>query len=235
MSDQNNKQDNKQDDKQKDFLISFHKSIVTDLHEAQRNFISLIVTVIGSMGVFGFGLKAFLDTPCSQNTIYFIVATIAAVILLLIVYFVANISGYTYRKYQIILCKGIEKKMKDKKILEEGIIPNSWDVCNNNKEYIDPPEIFKFFKLLAGFMIVEILLICGYVLFFFKVTEYCTTETKLLFFAVAIVFVLLLIGCLCARFRWNCLPFPWVENSYANKLKESCKKSEDEKINYVRR
>ncbi len=211
MSDQN--------DKQKDFLISFHKALTTDLHEAQRNFISLIVAVIAGMGVFGVGLKAFLDTPCSQNTIYFTVTSAGAVILLLIVYFAANISSYTYRKYQIILHR-IEENIPAQKV----IIPDSWNPC---KKDMDPPEIFKFFKVLAGFMIGGILLIYGCILFIYSI------EIRHYIFVIAGLFILLLTVCLNARFRWSYakkICIKWVEDSYVKKLENSCNENEAEKI-----
>lgn len=114
-----------QNDKKKDFLISLHKALVTDLHEAQRNFISLIVAVIAGMGVFGVGMKAFLDSPCIQNAIYFTVTTAGALLLLLMVVFLANIAGYSYRSYQIIL-----GRIEDNFGVAKEIIPDNWYLCN---------------------------------------------------------------------------------------------------------
>ncbi len=207
MSDQN--------DKQKDFLINFHKALTTDLHEAQRNFISLIAAVIGSMGIFGFGLKSFLDTPCIQNAIYFTIATAGAVILQLIVIFSANVAGYSFRSSQIILSM-IEGNFS----ITEKILPRNWNLCERDSKdcvsWIEPPEIFLFFKRFAYFVIAGIVI--AYILimverFFYKET----LEMLILIIIVIILYFVGLIWAMLLRFRWS-----FCKDSYATKLKKIC-------------
>lgn len=142
------------------FLTNLHESFIREMHEIERNFISIVITIISSTGIFGFGLKLYLGQPHEQNYIFFTVTTAGAIALQLIVIFMSNIQAYSYRKSQIILSK-IEKeieKLTQEKIFN-NILPANWNYCDRvgKCESAEPPEIFLFFKCVALLTIIFML------------------------------------------------------------------------------
>jgi hypothetical protein len=130
------------------YANKLYKSLSREIRELERNFISLLVPVISALGVYGIGLKAYLKQPCEQNLIFFTITTGAFILLLIIVWFASNIFAYTHRSNQVILSR-IEEKAG--LYGDNGILPQGWNLndtlrrCNS----IDPPEIYKFFKLVS--------------------------------------------------------------------------------------
>jgi len=133
----------------KEYANKLYNSMSGEIRKLESNFISLLVPLISALSVYGIGLKAYLQQPCEQNLIFFTIATGAFILLLIIVWFASNIFAYTHRSNQVILSR-IEKNagLYDG---DNGILPKNWNLretlrsCNST----DPPEIYKFFKLVS--------------------------------------------------------------------------------------
>jgi len=202
----------------KEYVNKLYNTLNREIRELERNFISLLVPVISALGVYGIGLKAYLKQPCEQNLIFFTITTGAFILLLIIVWFASNIFAYTHRSNQVIL-----SRIEDKAGLygDNGILPQGWNLndklrrCNST----DPPEIYKFFKLVS-FMIGVI----GIVLYILIGIYYEVIEIKIwTVIVVVIILAVLALIFLILKFRWGgwkILKKLLKDKSYSDKLKD---------------
>jgi len=202
----------------KEYVNKLYNTLNREIRELERNFISLLVPVISALGVYGIGLKAYLKQPCEQNLIFFTITTGAFILLLIIVWFASNIFAYTHRSNQVIL-----SRIEDKAGLygDNGILPQGWNLndkirsCNST----DPPEIYKFFKLVS-FMIGVI----GIVLYILIGIYYEVIEIKIwTVIVVVILLAVLALIFLILKFRWGgwkILKKLLKDKSYSDKLKD---------------
>ena len=220
------KSQNSLEDSMKDFSLKLYESLSKEIRELERNFISLIVPFITALAVYGVGLKEYLTQSSEQNFIFFNVTTIAFLILIIIIWCVSNIFGYTHRSNQIILSK-IEKMAC---LYDSKIIPKSWNLHEKlvRCEFTDPPEIYKLFKLFS--FITGILGVFIYLTIVFEFHK--EISLKLIFVLVIALLILIPI----TKCRWNYFRFEMA--FYSKKLKElaieideklSCQKENNEK------
>jgi len=136
----------------KEYANKLYNSLSGEIRRLESNFISLLVPLISALSVYGIGLKAYLEQPCEQNLIFFTITTVAFIILLITICFASNIFAYTHRSNQVILSR-IEKNagLYDG---DNGILPLGWNLDDNLKSCssTDPPEIYKFFKVVSCIM-----------------------------------------------------------------------------------
>jgi len=202
----------------KEYVNKLYNTLNREIRELERNFISLLVPVISALGVYGIGLKAYLKQPCEQNLIFFTITTGAFILLLIIVWFASNIFAYTHRSNQVILSR-IENIAG--LYGNNGILPQGWNLndklrrCNST----DPPEIYKFFKLVS-FMIGVI----GIVLYILIGIYYEVIEIKIwTVIVVVIILAVLALIFLILKFRWGgwkILKKLLKDKSYSDKLKD---------------
>jgi len=202
----------------KEYVNKLYNTLNREIRELERNFISLLVPVISALGVYGIGLKAYLKQPCEQNLIFFTITTGAFILLLIIVWFASNIFAYTHRSNQVILSR-IENIAG--LYGNNGILPQGWNLndklrrCNST----DPPEIYKFFKLVS-FMIGVI----GIVLYILIGIYYEVIEIKIwTVIVVVILLAVLALIFLILKFRWGgwkILKKLLKDKSYSDKLKD---------------
>jgi hypothetical protein len=205
-----------------DCVNKLYNSLSGEIRELERNFISILVPVISALGVYGIGLRAYLQQPCEQNLIFFTITTGAFILLLIIVWFASNIFAYTHRSNQVILSR-IEEKAG--LYGDNGILPQGWNLndklrsCNST----DPPEIYKFFKLVS-FMIgvIGIVLYILIVMYYYEVIEikiWIVIGVVILLAVLALIFLIL-------KFRWGgweklkILKKLLKDKSYPDKLKD---------------
>jgi glucan phosphoethanolaminetransferase (alkaline phosphatase superfamily) len=201
-----------------DCVNKLYNSLSGEIRELERNFISILVPVISALGVYGIGLRAYLQQPCEQNLIFFTITTGAFILLLIIVWFASNIFAYTHRSNQVILSR-IENIAG--LYGNNGILPQGWNLndklrsCNST----DPPEIYKFFKLVS-FMIGVI----GIVLYILIGIYYEVIEIKIwTVIVVVILLAVLALIFLILKFRWGgwkILKKLLKDKSYSDKLKD---------------
>jgi len=199
----------------KEYVNKLYNTLNREIRELERNFISLLVPVISALGVYGIGLKAYLQQPYEQNLIFFTITTGAFILLLIIVWFASNIFAYTHRSNQVILSRieNIAGLYGD-----NGILPKDWNLRETLRSChsTDPPEIYKFFKLVS-FMIGVI----GIVLYILIGIYYEVVEIKIWR---AIGVVILLVGLalffLNLKFRWCSWKKLSECKSYSDKLKD---------------
>lgn len=127
-------------------VIKLYESLLKETREIEKNFLSLIVPLISSIGIFGYSLKEFLYNPLPKTAIIFTLATFASLLLCQIVFLSTNIFAYTYRSNQLVI-SNIEDRYKE---LQE-LLPNSWNLKAKLSECkgTDPPEIYKLFRILS--------------------------------------------------------------------------------------
>lgn len=128
------------------YTQKLYESLNREIRELERNFISLLVPLISALGVYGIGLKEYLQENCEQNLIFFTITTGAFILLLIIVWFASNIFAYTHRSNQVIL-----SRIENMAGLYNEILPPDWNLNEKLQQCksIDPPEIYKFFKLVS--------------------------------------------------------------------------------------
>jgi hypothetical protein len=199
----------------KEYVNKLYNTLNREIRELERNFISLLVPVISALGVYGIGLKAYLKQPCEQNLIFFTITTGAFILLLIIVWFASNIFAYTHRSNQVIL-----SRIEDKAGLygDNGILPQGWNLndkirsCNST----DPPEIYKFFKLVS--FITGLL---GIGIYCVLIRMKISLIVENINFCLAIVGVtLVLIFVFAYKFRWCSWKKLSECKSYSDKLKD---------------
>lgn len=205
-------------------IESLYEGLSREIRELERNYISLIVPLITALGIFGIGLKAYLDSSCAQNQIFFFITTMAALFICIIIWFSANIFGYTHRSNQIVLSR-IEKECC---LYSSKILPDNWDISKklSNCEKIDPPEIYKLLKLSAAVLFV------AFVLIFLTCTLWCvekininsTEKIKIILFIAGGVISLVICALFNHLFRWS-----FCKKSYHQRLKNIAKNLADEK------
>jgi len=213
----------------KEYVNKLYNTLNREIRELERNFISLLVPVISALGVYGIGLKAYLQQPYEQNLIFFTITTGAFILLLIIVWFASNIFAYTHRSNQVILSRiedkaglyGKKNKDKDKDDKDNIILPPDWNLNDKLKKCnsTDPPEIYKFFKLVS-FMIGVI----GIVLYILIGIYYEVIEIKIwTVIVVVILLAVLALIFLILKFRWGgwkILKKLLKDKSYSDKLKD---------------
>ena len=199
----------------KEYVNKLYNTLNREIRELERNFISLLVPVISALGVYGIGLKAYLKQPCEQNLIFFTITTGAFILLLIIVWFASNIFAYTHRSNQVILSR-IEEKAG--LYGDNGILPQGWNLndkirsCNST----DPPEIYKFFKLVS--FITGLL---GIGIYCVLIRMKISLIVENINFCLAIVGVtLVLIFVFAYKFRWCSWKKLSECKSYSDKLKD---------------
>jgi len=199
----------------KEYVNKLYNTLNREIRELERNFISILVPVISALGVYGIGLKAYLKQPCEQNLIFFTITTGAFILLLIIVWFASNIFAYTHRSNQVIL-----SRIEDKAGLygDNGILPQGWNLndkirsCNST----DPPEIYKFFKLVS--FITGLL---GIGIYCVLIRMKISLIVENINFCLAIVGVtLVLIFVFAYKFRWCSWKKLSECKSYSDKLKD---------------
>lgn len=197
----------------KKIIASLYEGLSREIRELERNYISLIVPLITALGIFGIGLKAYLNEPCSQNQIFFFITTIAALFICIIIWFSANIFAYTHRSNQIVL-----SRIEDKCCLYSSkILPDNWNLSKklSNCEKIDSPEIYKLFKLSASLLFlafISIFITCACCL-----NNIILEKTNILFIAGVVIILMI-----CALFSYR---FCWIffKESYHQRLKDIAK------------
>jgi magnesium-transporting ATPase (P-type) len=199
-----------------DYVNKLYNSLSREIRELERNFISLLVPVISALGVYGIGLKAYLQRPCEQNLIFFTITTGAFILLLIIVWFASNIFAYTHRSNQVIL-----SRIEDRAGLygDNGILPQGWNLndilrrCNST----DPPEIYKFFKLVS--FITGLL---GIVIYCVLIRIKISLIVENINFCLGIVglTLVLIIFVFAYKFRWCSWEKPFKCECYSKKLKD---------------
>jgi glucan phosphoethanolaminetransferase (alkaline phosphatase superfamily) len=199
----------------KEYVNKLYNTLNREIRELERNFISLLVPVISALGVYGIGLKAYLKQPYEQNLIFFTITTGAFILLLIIVWFASNIFAYTHRSNQVILSR-IEEKAG--LYGDNGILPQGWNLndkirsCNST----DPPEIYKFFKLVS--FITGLL---GIGIYCVLIRMKISLIVENINFCLAIVGVtLVLIFVFAYKFRWCSWKKLSECKSYSDKLKD---------------
>ena len=199
----------------KEYVNKLYNTLNREIREIERNFISLLVPVISALGVYGIGLKAYLKQPCEQNLIFFTITTGAFILLLIIVWFASNIFAYTHRSNQVILSR-IENIAG--LYGNNGILPQGWNLndklrrCNST----DPPEIYKFFKLVS--FITGLL---GIGIYCVLIRMKISLIVENINFCLAIVGVtLVLIFVFAYKFRWCSWKKLSECKSYSDKLKD---------------
>jgi glucan phosphoethanolaminetransferase (alkaline phosphatase superfamily) len=199
----------------KEYVNKLYNTLNREIRELERNFISILVPLISALGVYGIGLKAYLQQPCEQNLIFFTITTGAFILLLIIVWFASNIFAYTHRSNQVIL-----SRIEDKAGLygDNGILPQGWNLndkirsCNST----DPPEIYKFFKLVS--FITGLL---GIGIYCVLIRMKISLIVENINFCLAIVGVtLVLIFVFAYKFRWCSWKKLSECKSYSDKLKD---------------
>jgi hypothetical protein len=199
----------------KEYVNKLYNTLNREIRELERNFISILVPLISALGVYGIGLKAYLKQPCEQNLIFFTITTGAFILLLIIVWFASNIFAYTHRSNQVIL-----SRIEDKAGLygDNGILPQGWNLndkirsCNST----DPPEIYKFFKLVS--FITGLL---GIGIYCVLIRMKISLIVENINFCLAIVGVtLVLIFVFAYKFRWCSWKKLSECKSYSDKLKD---------------
>lgn len=209
--------------KREEFLIQYHSDLIKDFHEYQRNYIHLILALLSGLSIYGIGLKAFLETSCEQNIIFFILTTAGAIVLLLIAYFLSNISSYNFRQSQIIMTE-VEREF----CIISTLLPDSWDKCKDIKEsccsWIDHPEIFKFFRILSLRLIISIVVID--ILVFIERFFYPESKEMLIIIALVVSAIVIDLSYhLWKDFRWS-----FCEGSYSKKLKRLCEEIQKKRV-----
>jgi glucan phosphoethanolaminetransferase (alkaline phosphatase superfamily) len=199
----------------KEYVNKLYNTLNREIRELERNFISILVPLISALGVYGIGLKAYLKQPCEQNLIFFTITTGAFILLLIIVWFASNIFAYTHRSNQVILSR-IEEKAG--LYGDNGILPQGWNLndkirsCNST----DPPEIYKFFKLVS--FITGLL---GIGIYCVLIRMKISLIVENINFCLAIVGVtLVLIFVFAYKFRWCSWKKLSECKSYSDKLKD---------------
>jgi len=208
-----------------DYANKLYESLSREIRELERNFISLLVPLISALSVYGIGLKAYLQQPCEQNLIFFTITTGAFILLLIIVWFASNIFAYTHRSNQVILSRiedkaGLygKKKDKDKDDKDNIILPPDWNLNDKLKKCnsTDPPEIYKFFKLVS---FITGLLGIGIYCVLIRIKISLIVEN--INFCLGIVGVtLVLIFVFAYKFRWCSWKNPFKCECYSKKLKD---------------
>ena len=199
----------------KEYVNKLYNTLNREIRELERNFISILVPLISALGVYGIGLKAYLKQPCEQNLIFFTITTGAFILLLIIVWFASNIFAYTHRSNQVILSR-IENIAG--LYGNNGILPQGWNLndklrrCNST----DPPEIYKFFKLVS--FITGLL---GIGIYCVLIRMKISLIVENINFCLAIVGVtLVLIFVFAYKFRWCSWKKLSECKSYSDKLKD---------------
>lgn len=199
----------------KEYANKLYNSLSREIRELERNFISLLVPVISALGVYGIGLKAYLQQPYEQNLIFFTITTGAFILLLISVWFASNIFAYTHRSNQVILSRieNIAGLYGD-----NGILPKDWNLRETLRSChsTDPPEIYKFFKLVS---FITGLLGIGIYCVLIRIKISLIVEN--INFCLAIVGVtLVLIFVFAYKFRWCSWKKLSECKSYSDKLKD---------------
>ncbi|MHB1697493.1 MAG: hypothetical protein ACYCSQ_05265 [bacterium] len=191
------------DDKKWEFALGFHKEAGAEFSETRNLFISFVVSIVSSLGIFGYGLNSILEHPYNcNNKIYFLVATFFSLLILTFIYFISNVLSY-YNKRAQILMSSAEKILDE----EHDIIPESLNAFDykNSKDPIDPisepPELLKIFKVST--LMVEFSIFSLYIIFsiYFGINQEKITCTclEILF----LIFIVLLNFYLNGFFGWK--------------------------------
>lgn len=199
----------------KEIITKLYESLSMEIREIERNYISLIVPFVGALGIFGIGLKVYLDLPNPQNHFFFLITTFGSIFICIIIWFSANIFGYTHRSNQIILSR-IEKECcfyNNKK----KILPEKWNLLEklSKCENIDNPEIYKLFKLsvlVFSILCILIFLLCSFWLSWRQLDNEMNILMNIFFLISipAIIFAVFIY-----KFGWK-----FQNNSYHEKLKQ---------------
>lgn len=184
-------------------VTKLYESLLKEIREIEKNFLSLSIPLITSIGLYGFGFREFIYQPKFETAIVFSLTTFASVLICFIICFGATIFAYTHRSNQLVLST-LEKKYKE---LQE-VIPKNWDLRDKFKKCggIDPPEIYKFFRILS--MAVSICSIIVYFITLLSHSPACTEKspnkeiyTILPLITILVIFLILLI--LICKFSWS--------------------------------
>ncbi|WP_028845454.1 hypothetical protein [Thermodesulfovibrio thiophilus] len=203
------------DNEQVEFAKTLYGTLAQSVRELEKNFLTLIVQLIASLGVYGAGLVYYVEhvkVNSCYSVLILIAATIVAIFILIILRLSCNIFAYTSRSNQIVMAK-IENKVG----ICGNIVPTKWCQAINID---DPPEIYKFFKLISS---IAILLIIGIDLLIIiidfliigidlKIFNDLIKTPNIIFiiFIMFIIFIFIL-TCVFEKFAWN---------SYKDKLRK---------------
>ena len=205
----------------REILLKLYENLSREVRELERNFVSLIVPIISALGVYGIGLKDYLQKSCSQNLIFFSATTLAFILLLIIVWFASNIFAYTHRLNQLILSR-IEERVC---LYKNGILPNNWNLnftlseCNTTT---DPPEIYKFFKLvsfLASIIGIGLYIFCVFI-WNKKYDKIKSAHCLNLIVVIGAIILIILIILFAWKFRWCSWKDVLKCHCYSKKLKD---------------
>jgi|GEM_PF-2021401 len=199
----------------KDFALKLYEGLIKEIRALERNYIALLVPLITALGVYGVGLREFLYNNNEKGFIFFTVTTMAFIILLMIVWFSSNIFAYLHRSNQIVISR-IEEKAR---LYENRILPEDWNLLKKLKDCgptTDPPEVYKFFKLVSFFTGAMGIIIYAIVIELSCLNRVLSALPKLtkVHISLGIGILILMLVFLCARFRWC---------SFKDRLKEFLK------------
>lgn len=190
-------------------ICILYESLSKDLRNLEKNYISLLIPLISALGVFGYGLKEYLSCEGGGDITLFTATTFASLLILILIWFSSNYFGYTHRSIQIVL-----SRIEDECCLyNSGILPKNWNLFKRISECnkVDPPDIYKLFKLFVVFTSSIILI------FYFFITElriFKIGNSNWLMFSLILVMLITLI-ILNRNFRWSII----LKSSYLEKLK----------------
>jgi len=146
-------------DKHFEIVKILYETLSSEIRQLETNYLSLIIPLITSIAIYGYGVKEYLFNPCRENSFpLFVLCSAGAILICIIVWFSSNILAYTHRSNQIALSK-IEERYG---LYSSNILPNSWNYheriknwnlstkCNFIKnDSPKPPEIYRLFKILS--------------------------------------------------------------------------------------
>lgn len=208
----------------KEIITALYGNLVKEIRELERNYISLLVPLISAIAIYGIGLKSYLESQCEQNFIFFTITTAATVFISIVIWFSANIFAYSHRVNQIIISK-IESKC-DLYNTKEGILPPKWNLSArlSSCKDINPPDIYRLFKLSAMIIAIGGIGIYIYLSSFFTKFEVISFQISIkipnLQISVAIT-LLVVLFVYYLSFKWcRCIKKDELCKPYIQKLKD---------------
>ena len=197
---------NKEDIKKNlnDFALNFHKEAGDEFSYSRNIFISFFVSIVSSIGMFGYGFNFALKKNYISE-LYFLILTFFSILILSFIYYIANIFSF-YSKRGQLLMSSAECRLDKNNI----VIPKSLNVFKSKYNEVDPiaepPELLKIFKVFI--LIIEFSIFIFYIFF-----EKCIKQIFMLNFLFLFLVIVL-------NFLLNCF-FRWKNyNKRLNKLRD---------------
>lgn len=184
-----------------EFVKILYDSLQKSLRELEKNFITLLVQYISSLGVYVVGAYYFLNNfkkDFDTSVVILIGASFAAYLILAILRYSCNVFAYTYRAHQIVLSV-IENRFN----ICGRYIPQKWcklshcqdNQKNNNRtrqennNLLKRPDIYALFYRFATYVILITVLSDLFLIYFSY--PYITYKSIIIFFIVFFVIIII--------------------------------------------